>query len=111
MTGLVAGNSSSALSVKLNTGTAGTFAGSSAIAFLSSGAGTTGAADATVGNQNVALTGRVYTPAIAQVNTPTVDFGIVHKGDVVAARTIGVNNVATGALSDVLRGRDRKSVV
>ena len=32
-------------------------------------------------SQSVALTGHVYTPAVAQVNTTIVDFGIVHRGD------------------------------
>jgi len=103
--GLVAGASSSALSVALNTATAGSFGGPVTVSFVSSGAGTTGAADAALGSQTVNLSGRVYTPAVAQVNTPVVDFGIVHRGDVVATRNVSVTNAAAiAAPNDELRG-------
>ncbi|HTP73395.1 MAG TPA: choice-of-anchor D domain-containing protein, partial [Burkholderiaceae bacterium] len=103
--GLAAGASSSALGVGLSTGTAGSFSGSIGVAFVSSGAGTTGAPDASVGSQSVALTGRVYTPAVATVNTPTVDFGIVHRGDTVTLRGVSVtNSAAIAAPNDVLNG-------
>jgi len=53
----------------------------------------------------VTLNGRVYTPAVAQVNTGVVDFGIVHKGDVVTARNVSVTNTAAiAAPNDVLVG-------
>ena len=46
---------------------------------------------------------RVYTPAVGQLNTTEVDFGIVHKGDVVAARNVSVTNAAPSpAPNDVL---------
>jgi hypothetical protein len=103
VTGLAAGASSTALGVSLNTGTAGSFAGQASINFVSSGAGTTGAADVALGSQNVSLTGRVYSSAVAQLNSTGVDFGIVHKGDVVAARTLSVTNAApVTALNDTL---------
>jgi hypothetical protein len=103
--GIVAGASSNALGVTLNTGTAGQFIGTSNLQFVSSGAGTTGAADANVGTAQVDLTGRVYTPAVLLVNTGTVNFGIVHKGDAVAARNVSITNAApASALNDVLRG-------
>jgi hypothetical protein len=73
--------------------------------FVSSGAGTTGAADAALASQQVALSGRVYTPAVGSLNTTVVDFGIVHKGDVVGARNVSVTNAAAiAAPNDVLRG-------
>jgi hypothetical protein len=103
--GLAAGASSSALGVTLDTAAAGTFAGTARVDFVSSGAGTTGAADAAVGSRTVALAGRVYTPAVAQLNTAAVDFGIVHKGDAVAAKTVSVTNAAAiAAPNDVLVG-------
>jgi hypothetical protein len=103
--GLAAGASSSALGVGLSTATAGSFSGSIGVAFVSSGAGTTGAPDASVGSQSVSLTGRVYTPAVATVNTPTVDFGIVHRGDTVTLRGVSVtNSAAIAAPNDVLNG-------
>mgnify|MGYP002149024579 CR=1 FL=1 len=55
------------------------------------GQGHEGAADLGVGTGSVSLTGRVYAPAVLQVNTPTVDFGIVHRGDVVAALNISIH--------------------
>ena len=58
-----------------------------------------------VGGQAVNLSGRVYTPAVAQVNTTIVDFGIVHRGDTVATRGVSVTNAAAiAAPNDVLRG-------
>src|SRR6185295_12361977 len=103
--GLAAGASSNALALALNTGSAGSFAGTAKLNFVSSGVGTTGAADADLGSRDVALSARVYTPALAQVNTPTIDFGIVHKGEVIATRHVSVTNAAPiAAPNDVLTG-------
>jgi len=75
------------------------------VALVSSSAGTTsGAPDFSLGSVNVDLTGRIYAPAVAQVATPTVNFGIVRVGDVVTARTVSVGNSASGALTDTLTG-------
>jgi hypothetical protein len=99
------GTDASTLRVGLNTATAGTFNGSAALALTSTGAGTTGAPDLALPGQNVSLTGKVYTPAVAQVNNASVDFGIVHVGDVVAAKGVSVTNgAAVTALNDVLIG-------
>ncbi|HZW72943.1 MAG TPA: choice-of-anchor D domain-containing protein, partial [Caldimonas sp.] len=94
ITGLAAGTSSNALGVALNTGTAGNFNGNATVNLVSSGAGTTNAPDAALPSQSVALSGHVYTPAVAQTNTTIVDFGIVHRGDVVADRAVSVTNAA-----------------
>jgi hypothetical protein len=104
--GLAAGATSSGdLSVALNTASAGSFSGGATLAFASSGAGTTGLPDAALGGASVALTGRVYTPAVVQLNTPVADFGIVHRGDVVPAIKVSVGNAApVAAPNDVLRG-------
>ena len=105
VTGLGAGASSNALGVGLSTASAGTSTGTARVDFVSSGVGTTGAPDASVGSRDVALIGRVYTPAIAQVDTMVVDFGIVHKGDAVGARNVTVTNAAAiAAPNDVLVG-------
>jgi len=103
---LVAGGTDAAsLQVALNTGTAGAFADTANVNFVSTGAGTTGAQDVGIGNAVVNLAGRVYEKAVAQVNTVLVNFGIVHKGDVVASQGIGVTNAAPAAgLNDVLKG-------
>ncbi len=58
-----------------------------------------------VAGQTLSITGgKVYTPALAQLGGTTLDFGIVHVGDTVAARTITVGNTATrvAGLNDVL---------
>ena len=104
--------SASQLVVGLSTATAGDFTGANAksatIGLISDaanigGCGTT--CQMTLASQQVAVTGKVYSPAAAQVNTTAVDFGIVHTGDVLAARGISVTNSGpTSALSDVLLG-------
>ncbi|MGE0809527.1 MAG: beta strand repeat-containing protein, partial [Immundisolibacter sp.] len=102
---LAAGGSDAAtLRVGLDTGTAGATSGSASVDFVSTGAGTTSAADLSVGSAIVGLVGRVYETAVASLTTPTVDFGIVHVGDVVADRTVGVANAApVAALNDTLK--------
>ncbi|MGH7188381.1 MAG: beta strand repeat-containing protein, partial [Acetobacteraceae bacterium] len=101
------GTDNSSLNVALNTATAGTFTGNSAINFVSNGQ-IDNAAPISVGSANVALTGKVYTPAQATVNTASpVDFGIVHVGDGGGAlsRSISVSNSApVTALNDTLLG-------
>jgi len=102
--GLAAGASSNALGVSLSTGVAGSFGGTAAVNFVSSGAGTTGAPDAALPAQGVALSGHVYTAAVAQANTTIVDFGIVHRGDIVLDRSLSVTNAAgASALNDTLQ--------
>ena len=92
------------LQLSLPTTTAGTFSGNVGVALVSSSAGTTsGAADAPLAGANVALTGRVYAAAVAQVVPTVVNFGTVRVGDVLAARNVAVSNTASGALTDTLR--------
>ncbi|WP_300321866.1 choice-of-anchor D domain-containing protein [Accumulibacter sp.] len=99
------GTDASSLQVALNTATAGNFAGNAQLDFVSTGAGTTAAADVSVGNRLVSLAGKVYEQAVAQVNTVLVDFGIVHKGEVVAAKNVSVSNSApVAAVNDTLKG-------
>ena len=103
ITNLAAMASSSAITVALNTAVAGTFSGTQALNYVSTGAGTTGAADVSVGSGTVTLNGKVYTPAVAQLNTPSASFGIVHVGDAVASKAVSVTNAAsTTALNDTL---------
>ena len=74
------------------------------VAFVSDAANQGCVVNCTVdqGSQTVTVTGRVYTPAIASV-APTVNFGIVRVGDVVAARGVSVaNSAALTALNDTL---------
>lgn len=104
ITGLAAqGSDAGSLSVSLDTGSAGSFGGDLDVNFTSSGAGTTGAADLALAGGTVALTGRVYAAAQGQLDTPSVDFGIVRVGDAVAAQALGVTNAApVAALNDTL---------
>jgi hypothetical protein len=106
--GLAAQGTSTAMSVALNTGTAGSFSGTAGINFTSTGAGTDSAQDMSVGSGSVTLTGNVYTPAVADViTTSPIDFGIVHVGDGGGslAQSVTVQSGASAtALNDVLTG-------
>lgn len=105
ISGLAAQGSSNALKVALNTSTAGAFGGNASINLVSSGAGTTNAADFALAQGSASLSGKVYAAAVGLVSPTTVDFGIVHVGDVVGARNIAASNTASAAaLNDVLKG-------
>jgi hypothetical protein len=52
----------------------------------------------------VSVSGNVYQTAAASVTPNPVNFGIVHVGDTVAAKSLAIGNTASGALTDVLRG-------
>jgi len=99
--GLGQGGSSQNLSLALATGASGSFAGTAQVALVSSGAGTTEAPDAALGQAAVPVTGRVYTPAVADVLTPVVNFGIVRVGDVVATRHVSLGNVKERPFSQI----------
>ena len=102
ITNLAAAGTSTAIGVTLNTATAGTFSGTQALNYVSTGAGTTGAADLAIGSGSVILNGKVYTTAVATNNIPAVAFGIVHVGDT-ASHTVSVtNSAAVTALNDTL---------
>ena len=99
----IAAQGSGTIQVSLNTATAGASAGNLTLNHISTGAGTTNAADLGVGSSIVALAGKVYTAAVGAVQN-AVNFGIVHVGDVVAAQGVSVQNSApVTALNDTLR--------
>lgn len=100
------GTDSSSLRVGLgSTAVAGVTIGTVNLGYVSTGAGTTGAPDLSLGTGLVTVEGKIYTPAAAQISATAFDFGIVHVGDAVAARAISVTNAApVTALNDVLRG-------
>ena len=55
-------------------------------------------------SQLLSFSAKAYTPAVAQLNTPTLNFGIVHVGDVVTNQAVSVSNTTTAtALNDTLR--------
>ena len=100
------GTDNNTLKLALNTGTAGNFAGTVGDNFTSTGAGTDNASDFSVGSSNTALSGKVYTPAVANVLTASpINFGIVHVNDPTQTRSVAVQNGAIAtALNDVLIG-------
>ncbi|HYP68750.1 MAG TPA: choice-of-anchor D domain-containing protein, partial [Thiobacillaceae bacterium] len=100
------GTDASNLNVALaSTATSQNVSGTAQVNFESTGAGTTGATDISVGSTLVNLVGKVYQQAVALVNTAAVNFGIVHVGDVVTAQNVSVtNNAPSAVLNDVLTG-------
>ena len=106
------GTNANQLTVGLNTAVAGNYtggnAGSATIAFVSDASNVGNCApncQLDLAPQLVSVSGKVYTPAVAKLNTTSVDFGIVHKGDVVALRDVSVSNTAQAtAANDTLRG-------
>src|SRR5258706_7757535 len=64
------GTDASSLKVGLVTTSAGTFGGTAAGSLTSTGAGTSGLSDLSLGTQNVRVNGAVYTPAVAQAAGP-----------------------------------------
>ena len=104
ISGLAArGTDASSLTVGLSTTTSGTFNGTAAVNFTSTGAGTDGAPDMSLAAGSVSLSGSVYQTAVAAVTT-SVNFGIVHVNDVVPDQAVAVSNTASGALVDVITG-------
>lgn len=98
------GTDSSSMSVGLaSTGAAQNISGTAVVNFESSGAGTTGEANISVGSQIVNLVGKVYEAAEAAVTSVVIDFGTVREGDT-AAITEQISNVASGVLVDDLIG-------
>ena len=88
-TGLIAAGASEGRTVSLSTANAGSFGGNLNIALSSDGAGTSGFAALGIGSKEVAVAGKVYTPAVGQLATATVDFGIVRVGDTPSGRRVG----------------------
>ena len=100
---LRAGATSDALRIRADTAIAGVKNGTATVTLASDGTGTSGLSLLALGTQQVAVSGKVYAPAVAQAQTTLVDFGIVRVGDTVATRPVVVGNAATGALTDTLR--------
>ncbi|MDP1902018.1 MAG: choice-of-anchor D domain-containing protein [Rubrivivax sp.] len=105
------GTDNTNLVVGLNTAVAGNYSGANAgtatIAFVSDASNVGNCApncQLNLAAQTVNVEGKVYTQAVGQVATGTVNFGIVRVGDTVSARNITVNNTAAStALNDTLR--------
>lgn len=94
----------SSIVVSMGTATAGNFSDSVELDYVTTGTGTTNAADMATGSESVAVNGKVYAPAVKQLDTAVVDFGIVHVGDTVSAQAVGVTNAAAVAgLNDTMQ--------
>ncbi|NND54664.1 MAG: choice-of-anchor D domain-containing protein, partial [Gammaproteobacteria bacterium] len=95
----------SSLVVGIDTTASGVKSGTAIISLESDGTGTSGIADnVALPGQTVNVGGNVWAAAVADVQPLLLDFGIVHVGDVVAAQTLAVSNIAVGELTDVLQG-------
>jgi hypothetical protein len=100
------GTNAASLLVGLDTSVAGAKAGTATVSLTSTGAGTSGLSDLSLGTQLINLSGKVYAPAVDQLNTTSIDFGIVRVGDSIAGRNVSVTNAAAAqALNDTLLAR------
>jgi len=98
------GGASADFTVALDTTTSGAFSGDIDVDFASNGANS-GLASTALGSETVAVSGKVYQAAEAQLDGGTaIDFGTVRVGDAVADITRTLTNAAAGALVDQLTG-------
>ncbi|MEO7413068.1 MAG: choice-of-anchor D domain-containing protein [Opitutaceae bacterium] len=100
------GTSSNAISVGLNTATAGAVTGSATLGFSSSEINGSGLGTIGAGSQTVNLTGAVYQAAQAGVlPTSPINLGNVHVGDTLGAN-LSVTNIApnTAGFTETLGG-------
>jgi hypothetical protein len=101
---LAAGDTSHALWVGVDTSTAGLKSGTVSVALASTGQGTSGLSTLTLAGQQVQVSGKVYAPAVAQLDSNVLKFGIVHVGDTVGSGITVRNGAAPLALNDALVG-------
>ena len=92
------------IQVGLDTSTAGVKSGNARVDYVSDGAGTSNLGQTAAGSKDVSLSGRVYGKAVAAVETTSIDFGVVHVGDVIGSQAVTVRNLAVGSLTDNLLG-------
>lgn len=98
-------SNSSTLAVGVDTSAAGSKIGTATVTRASDGSGTSGLGSLGLGTQSVSVSGQVYAPAAARLNTSALNFGIVHVDDTVASRAVSVSNTAAVAgLNDLLLG-------
>lgn len=105
ITNLAQGASSgSAIQVGVDTSAAGAQSGSVTLGLQSNGATSSGLGNLDLPSQVVNVSGSVYAPAVAQLNTASVNFGIVRVGDAVSLQNVSITNAATVAgLNDSLK--------
>jgi hypothetical protein len=94
------------LTVGIGTAVAGALSGTATLGFVSDASNVGGCEPdcaLTLPSQDVTVTGNVYQAAEAGITTPSLDFGIVHVGDAVAAQGVGIaNTAAVAGLNDTL---------
>ena len=94
--GTIASGGSTGIGFSLGTGTAANLNGAQASITLSStGVGTSGLANTSLGVDPVTVSGKIYAPAVANLSTTSINFGDLHVGTN-ASQTVGVTNAATG---------------
>ena len=98
----VAAGSSSPVSVSLATATAGAFSGTVGISNTSIPVAGSGFSPLPLAGQSVSVSGNVYAPAVANLSSNTVSFGVVRGGTAGPTQSLSLTNASTGALSDVL---------
>lgn len=97
-------SNSSSLQVTLNNTTAGVLSGTVTVQFVSDGTGIDNGAPIDNGSQQVPVNGKVYTPAVADLQTTSANFGIVPVGDGSGSMSQGIavaNGAQAAALNDV----------
>ena len=109
ITGRLAGSNNTgagAMSVGVNTATSGAKSGTAVLAYQTAGAvngASNGLGTLAAGSQSLKVSGNVYAPAVAQLNTLAADFGAVRVGTVVTPLNVAAANTASGTLTDTLR--------
>ena len=99
---IVAGGTAS-LGITLGTALAGDFTGTQVpVAMTSTGTGTSGLANTALTAGTLTANGKIYAPAVGQTSAGSIDLGVWHVGDSATAKTLGITNAATGALTDLL---------
>ena len=100
--GLINPGAGAIAGVALSTTTSGTLSGSVTYGLATDGTGTSGLAQAALASQTVAVNGKVYAVAVAQLGTTNVAFTTVRAGSAAPTANVAVTNGATGALTDSL---------
>jgi hypothetical protein len=101
--GLLAPGKTAPIGVTLSAAASGLISGSVDLSLTSAGVAAAGLAATALPGQSVAVSGKVYAPAAAQLSTTLVNLGAIHVGGS-ASQTLQVTNVASGALTDNLIG-------
>ena len=98
----LAAGSSTNIVLSHGTGTAGSFTGNISISNTSLAVAGSGLTDLALAGQSVAATSNVYAAAVANLSATTVNFGTLRQGATNPTGSIGITNVASGALTDAL---------